>query len=306
MTDRRSCEFEFSNRFTDHIREIVGGRLVDMAKAELDLHEATDMVILRHNEQRLTCRVRRPKYLRAYGHEFTLRASARGARTEAEKILEDGYGDWMFYGFAADNGATCSRVRAWRLIDLHALRTHWRDGDIKNNGAATGVRTNSDGSAFRWFDTREFTALPGWPSIVMYEHGFTAPGKGTTAFVGAKHLAGCQCRQRACREALADAAKDGDEASLRRLVLARFETLLCLRSAVVEVSAQHARVEADGQVLIMQCTPAVLALLSATGRLPAAPSSPAQQWGAPRVRCGPRLHASPANRAAKVAAKVDR
>lgn len=127
-----------------------------------------------------------------------------------------------------------------------------------------------------------------------------------TTFAGHKHIAGCQCDQPSCRKAHAAAVEAAGAVALRRATLARFETLLCLRHAVVEVSAQHARVEADGQVLIVQCTPGVFGLLSAAGKLPAAPTSPAQPWGAPHVRGGPRLHASPANRAAKIAAKVDR
>lgn len=127
-----------------------------------------------------------------------------------------------------------------------------------------------------------------------------------TTFAGHKHLVGCQCDQPSCRKAHAAAVEAAGVAALRRATLARFETLLCLRNAAVEVSAQHARVEADGQVLIVQCTPAVLGLLSAAGKLPAAPSGPAQPWGAPRVRGGPRPHASTANGAAKVAAKAER
>lgn len=127
----------------------------------------------------------------------------------------------------------------------------------------------------------------------------------TTTFAGQKHLAGCQCTQKTCREAYAAEAARRGPVTLRRAVLARFETLLAMRGAAVEVSVPYARAEADGQVLIVQCTPQVLNLLSAAGRLPAAPSSPAQRWGAPRVRCGPRLHASPANRALKVAAKME-
>lgn len=130
----------------------------------------------------------------------------------------------------------------------------------------------------------------------------------TTTFAGQKHLAGCQCAQKTCRAAYAVEADRCGAVTLRRTVLARFETLLAMRDVVAEVSVPYARAEADGQVLIVQCTPQVLNLLSAAGKLPAAPTTPAAGWGKPRVRCGPRsagTHGSPGNGAARAAAKVE-
>ena len=124
----------------------------------------------------------------------------------------------------------------------------------------------------------------------------------TTNFAGTKHLAGCQCNARTCRAAYAATVDDRGDAALRRRVLARFETLLAMHGSVAEVSAPYARVETDGQVLIVQCTPRVLALLSAAGKLPPPPATPGQAWGQPRVRGGPR-HGARLPRAAQPGGK---
>jgi hypothetical protein len=78
-----------------------------------------------------------------------------------------------------------------------------------------------------------------------------------------RHAPGCECELPRCAALLA-----GDAAPDRAPALDRFETLLCMRDAAVQVSPGMARVRADGQVLILHLTPTVLNLLSTMGKLP--------------------------------------
>lgn len=78
------------------------------------------------------------------------------------------------------------------------------------------------------------------------------------------HLPGCECGLAIC----AAIREDADLRPSRRWVLGRFETLLAMKDAVVQVSAHMARVEADGAILLLTLTPVVLALISAVGKMP--------------------------------------
>jgi len=84
--------------------------------------------------------VRKFKYLKDYGHEFTIRAGRpNGTKTELTKIIE-GWGDYFFYGFADEQEKELAR---WILGDLKVLRLYISrlialkgkalDGIIKNN-----------------------------------------------------------------------------------------------------------------------------------------------------------------------------
>jgi len=103
--------------------------------------------------------------------QFTIR-SARdtGARTELAKIV-DGFGDWMFYGHAADD-ATPALAR-WMLLDLHAWRAHLiregqKTGPYVERRIRREMRSNGDGTHFAAFDAKSFLGEP--PLIVACSH----------------------------------------------------------------------------------------------------------------------------------------
>ena len=77
------------------------------------------------------------------------------------------------------------------------------------------------------------------------------------------HFPGCACALPGCV-----AARTATTAPSRRAVLTRFETLLAMRDATVEVSPTFARVTADGYTLILPLDMAVTRLLSAADKLP--------------------------------------
>src|SRR5262245_11506720 len=111
-------------QFLPAIKEIVGPRLLVPADLELDLHQATDLMILHARDKRIACRMRRSKVLEKekWRFQFTIRCQRdRGGDTELQKIL-NGFGDWMFYGFESPErqGTICR----WHIIDLDAFRTY--------------------------------------------------------------------------------------------------------------------------------------------------------------------------------------
>ena len=140
----------FADRFTPAIKRILGGLMIEEATEEEDTQHATDLVLVAKSGLRVGCRIRRSQYADKYPWEFTIRNSkASGAKTEAEKIFDDGWGDWLFYGFAEEHGAELQR---WMVIDLSALRTHAATMPIKVMRAYDAT--------FRVFDARYFPATP--------------------------------------------------------------------------------------------------------------------------------------------------
>ena len=86
-------DFDWQKQFVPTIKAIVGPRLLDIAPLELDVSEATDMLILRARDMRIGCRLCRPGYAERFPFEFTIRSMRNSdAKTELEKIIE-GWGD---------------------------------------------------------------------------------------------------------------------------------------------------------------------------------------------------------------------
>lgn len=135
----------WSDRFIPEIKRIVGEHLIAVPPAEEDMLRNTDLLSLALPGQvRIACRVRKYAYLDLYPDEFTLRCSRpSGARTEIEKLLE-GWGDYLFYGFA---GADATELAAWLLADLSVFR-RWVTWYPSQHGAWPGeLRCNRDGSS---------------------------------------------------------------------------------------------------------------------------------------------------------------
>lgn len=136
----------WSDAFIPAIKKIVGPLLLEESSFEVDTQQAADLVVLNARYKTIACRVRRHGYADTYGYEFTIRSKRdTGAKTELEKIV-DGFGDWMFYGHAHENGMDISR---WMVINLPA----WRAAIIRKQAKAI-PQSNRDGTHFVAFDVR--------------------------------------------------------------------------------------------------------------------------------------------------------
>lgn len=112
-----------------------------------DQEHATDFLVLKRQDVRAACRIRR---YHAWmwdkrDRDFTLRCWRKtGAKTELEKIIE-GWADYLFYGFSTADG---SDIHAWAIGDLDCFRKAWAGGYHgqyhENKGGTTGFRS------FKW------------------------------------------------------------------------------------------------------------------------------------------------------------
>jgi hypothetical protein len=77
-----------------------------------------------------------------------------GAKTELQKIIE-GLGDWLFYGFAIDDGGV--DIAPWYIVDLDYFRANLIRR-IDRQEPWVGQKRNGDGSWLAWFDLRHMPA----------------------------------------------------------------------------------------------------------------------------------------------------
>jgi hypothetical protein len=151
--ERRS----WADRYISAIKSIVGPRLLVPAPMELDMKQATDLLVFCARDVRIACRIRRYSYVFEYGDEFTLRCQLdSGVQTEEEKILQ-GWGDWMFYGFTEEDPELQNFCR-WFLIDLAAFREHLRRRpEIRT---IVSRMSNGDGTHFHCYKIASFIGQP--------------------------------------------------------------------------------------------------------------------------------------------------
>lgn len=135
----------WADRFMPEVKRILGEHLIGGAPYEEDRDHNTDLIVLRLDPVRIACRIRRHKYLAQYANEFTIRAHTRySTKTELAKIIE-GWGDYMFYGFADDADRA---LAAWTLINLRPFRLWLATETCRRHGQLPGTeRANSDGSS---------------------------------------------------------------------------------------------------------------------------------------------------------------
>ncbi len=135
----------WSDRFIPAIKRILGEHLIAEADVAEDTFRNTDLITLRlAGEVRIACRVRQHAYLRLYGDEFTLRCSRpSGAATEIDKLLA-GWGDYLFYGFANQDGTA---LAAWFLGDLDVFRRWVRWYQATRHDWPGELKENLDGSS---------------------------------------------------------------------------------------------------------------------------------------------------------------
>lgn len=159
-------QYQWGMKFDQEVKFILGRHfgpsLVHTAPDHLDTEQATDVVI-GGGRIPISVRIRRHRYLRPYGGEFTIRmVSKRGQKSELEKISE-GYSDYLFYGFA---NQTESSLEAWRIIDLTVLREHLFD-------VGRSLRTNTTGEHFAVFVIREFP-----PELISAQSDYFSEAQG--------------------------------------------------------------------------------------------------------------------------------
>jgi hypothetical protein len=143
-----------SDIYLPTIKAILGQVLIGEPPIEEDQDRNTDLIVLRMQAIRIACRVRTHEYLGKYSDEFTIRATRpSGRKTELAKIVE-GWGDYIFYGFAAPNGTGLAK---WAIGDLNVFRLWFSRYMANNNGTIPGrPYNNGDGSSgfrvFKWGD----------------------------------------------------------------------------------------------------------------------------------------------------------
>lgn len=107
------------DKFEPEIKRILGEHLISTADIVRDQTEATDMLVLELRPFRIGCRVRTFDYLLRFPNEFTIRLDRpSGMPSEMAKIV-DGWGDYIFYGFADESD---SLLTSWTIGDLHVFR----------------------------------------------------------------------------------------------------------------------------------------------------------------------------------------
>ena len=146
-------EKAWSDVLIPETREILGRYLVAVPPDIEDQQHNTDLIVMVSGKNRIACRTRRNKYLAEYSKEFTIRAMTKtGQRTEINKVLEDGWGDLLFYGFADEPGL---KLVQWFIGDLDVFRSAIRDFQTKNPGFMPGwFKQNDDGTGLWAFPLR--------------------------------------------------------------------------------------------------------------------------------------------------------
>lgn len=128
----------WSDQFMAEIQSILGRVFFEVPPLSEDEQRNTDLLVLQMtNVQRVACRIRRDGYREQYGHEFTVRTHRpAGTKTELEKIQE-GWGDFLFYGFGPEQGGPLTQ---WTVIDLDVFRANLHRYPL-------GMQQNHDGSS---------------------------------------------------------------------------------------------------------------------------------------------------------------
>ena len=135
----------WSDRFLPEIKRTLGEFLICESAAEEDAERNTDLMVLTLGAVRVGCRVRQWPYLEKYSREFTIRSGRpSGVKTELAKIIE-GWGDYLFYGFANEEG---NALAQWFIGDLNVFRLWHSTRLAKSGGCLPGAQMpNSDGSS---------------------------------------------------------------------------------------------------------------------------------------------------------------
>lgn len=141
----------WSDRYLPAVIETLGCANVNVSPFEVDVEQATDLIIEGDSEfgknVHVAVRLRKSKFATRYPYEFTVRYQyTDGYKTEHEKIME-GYADIMFYGFVDQN---C--IFRWIILDLDVYRE-----EAENDYITKEHKHNRDGrNSFLAYDIRSF------------------------------------------------------------------------------------------------------------------------------------------------------
>lgn len=159
----------WSDRFIPTMKAIIGPMLLEVSDDFKDQKQAADLVILSTVKRLdIACRIRRPGFADRYPGEFTVWSSrASGVPTELSKIT-DGWGDWLFYGHAADE--TSPAIARWFIVNLVSFRAHLIRQPSLRRTAMSEMSNRDGGSSFIAVDVRKFPHYPALPLLVASSH----------------------------------------------------------------------------------------------------------------------------------------
>jgi len=149
-------DFAFSDVMMPHVIRAIATELQTDAPSIEDKRRATDLIV-RAGSWRVAVRVRRYNCLR-WQDEFTIRTYSRGHRTEVHKLL-DGWGDYMFYGFANKHA---TGLHSYRMGDLRVLN-EWLPWAAAF-GLLEGAREKDNGDGTRFVPIK-------WDEVPGFECG---------------------------------------------------------------------------------------------------------------------------------------
>ncbi len=137
----------WADRYMRAVRCLLGDTFFREGTPEEDQQQNTDLRVFRLTSFTVAVRVRQHRYMSDPQHpewktEVTFRSSLpSGVPTEREKMLS-GWGDYMVYAFAAEQGGGLAR---WVVLDLEHLRTCWAcRARIENAGEKHNHDNSSD------------------------------------------------------------------------------------------------------------------------------------------------------------------
>lgn len=145
-------DFDWQRALLPEVKQICAAYLIGEAPTEEDMERNTDLIVLKMEPKRIACRLRRYEYLHRYPDEITIRSRRpSGVKTELTKVIE-GWGDYLFYGFASSDEPT---LAAWLLADLTVFRL-WHSQQLWLGNRPGIQKRNGDGSAdFQAFNIHE-------------------------------------------------------------------------------------------------------------------------------------------------------
>ena len=143
----------FSDQYINQLKEICGRIFFKIAPLEIDMKQATDLVVLNSKDDlTIGCRVRRNCYYKKYPNQFTIRCSVPSdVKTEWHKILE-GWCKYFLYGFTDQEEI---KIQSWMIGAMDIFRkqiSQWLDYGEE----PWEFQKNKDGTKFNCFDYRKF------------------------------------------------------------------------------------------------------------------------------------------------------
>lgn len=152
---------KWSDKFLPEIKSILGLYLIGEAEKEDDCYRNTDLIVLKMEAVRISCRIRRYEYLK-YKDEFTIRSKRdSGKETELSKIIQ-GFGDFFFYGFANSEE---TKIEKWTIINLNRFRLYYVRSLFSGGGFGETKKNHDASSDFLVFRYDKF------PSDLIFAKG---------------------------------------------------------------------------------------------------------------------------------------